>query len=111
MATNTLDAREKKASNRRDSVPGSYFGTDGRGFEHYYSVGTRIVTMVDPETDERKTMHIPEAEAPEDAPLLDYAIHVVEEWEAYWEEIRLDEPKRSWLKGDVPVGEPAEGDR
>ena len=104
MATNATTHDGK-----RRPVPGTFFGTDGAGFEHYYEMASRTMTMVDREAGKRRQFTIPESETPGDRPLIDWAIHTVKQHGAAWETIKVDQPERAWLQGDVPVGDdPAE---
>jgi len=84
--------------------PGYHLGTDGGGIEHYYQPGTRRVTIDDGE--DRETVKIPQREKA----LIDWCIHTVEQHEEAWREVAVDEPFRSWLTGEVPVGEYPDGE-
>ena len=81
-----------------NQVPGSYFGTDGAGFEHYFVMGAQRMRVTD--GDEVRTFRIPH-----DKDLVDWAIQTVEQHKAYWADVRLDPPQHLWLEGAVPVGE------
>ena len=95
----------------RSDVPGSYFGTDGEGNVHYWQSGTRTMTLIDDDADDQASTHISEPTDADDKPLVDWGIHILQEQEAYWDEVRVREPYASWLEGRREVGDFGGGER
>jgi len=93
MSTN--ESHDIKAADSIKGRPGWYLGTDGLGREHHYEVGVKAV-HVDGEG---------RIEAPADADLIDWALHVIDVTDAYWQEIKVDPPACHWLTGAKEVGE------
>jgi hypothetical protein len=93
MSTNESEAQ--KASESIEGRPGWYLGTDGSGREHHYEAGVAAV-HVDGEG---------RIEVPEDADLIDWALHVIDVTGSYWQEIKVDPPYCDWLTGRKEVGE------
>ena len=79
-------------------VPGSYLGTDGNGWQHYYQMATRKVTVVD--GDERKTFRVGR-----DQTLIEWAAATVRETGAHWQDIRLDSEAEAVLTGEISLAE------
>lgn len=92
---------------RRANIPGSYFGTDGAGFEHYWSSATRTMTVLNPESGEAREFEIPsELHDPDARPMVDWAIDTIEQHGEAWVDVRTGrEHERKWLQGELPVGE------
>ena len=94
----TTQPQTKKASTRLDDVPGSYLGTDGNGWQHYYQMGTRKVTVVD--GDERKTFRVGREQT-----LIEWAAATIRETGAHWQDIRLDSEAEAVLTGEISLAE------
>lgn len=95
----TTQAHKNDTADRRADVPGTYFGTDGAGFDHYYSMGSRKMTVVD--GDDTRTFKIPTS-FEGDGILLRWAVHTMAEHDgAYWNEIHLDPQYADVLCGRV----------
>lgn len=81
-------------------VRGGYLGTDGAGYEHYYQMGSRIVTMTD--GDETREFKIPTSSERYESPLLSWAFHVIVQHDgALWEELRIDDVRADVMEGKV----------
>lgn len=92
------EVSDASAENNQIDPAGSYFGTDGAGFEHYFSMGSRRMTVVDQAAGESKTFKIGNI----DNALVEWAINTIVQHDGtLWEEIRLDPARADVLTGDV----------
>jgi len=99
MATKQRGKEVSDAQKENQIDPaGSYFGTDGAGFEHYYCMGNRRMTVVDRGAGESKTFKIPHIENA----LVEWAVNtIVANDGALWQDIKLDPGREQVLTGEV----------
>jgi len=100
MATTQHGKEVSDASADNDQIDpaGSYFGTDGAGFEHYFQMGSRRMTVVDQAAGESRTFKIPHI----DNALAEWAINTIVQHDgAMWQDIRLSSARADVLTGDV----------